>query len=220
MKDNLILELERKLTIKLPDREKMGVYARAVQALQVQIMRIILESLGLNPNKLDVEMENGAQVMAVNCYPACPQPELALGMPPHSDYGSLTILQQSNPGLQIIYKHNQWVSVPLNEGALIVHLGDQMEVMSNGIYKSVVHRAIVNSKTKRLSIASLHSLGLQRKVGPMQDLVDEDSPASYGEFSFGDFLEFLSMNDITKGRFIDTLKTYTKTTQPKHHHHH
>lgn len=185
----------------------------AVQALQVQIMHIILKSLGLNRNKLDAEMENGAQVIAVNCYPACPQPELALGMPPHSDYGSLTILLQSNPGLQIIDKDNQWVPVPLHEGALIVHLGDQMEVMSNGIYKSVVHRAIVSSDTKRLSIASLHSLGLQKKIGPMQDLVGEDRPASYGEFSFGDFLEFLSRNDVTKGRFIDTLKTTNNTTK-------
>uniref|UniRef100_A0A7N0T0J6 Fe2OG dioxygenase domain-containing protein n=1 Tax=Kalanchoe fedtschenkoi TaxID=63787 RepID=A0A7N0T0J6_KALFE len=194
-------------------KEKMGAYATAVQALQVRIMHIILESLGLDPNRLDSELEHGSQVMAVNCYPACPQPELALGMPPHSDYGSLTILLQSNPGLQIIDQENNWVSVPLNNGALIVHLGDQMEVMSNGAYKSVVHRAIVSSATRRLSIASLHSLGLQRRIGPMQDLVDEDHPASYGEFSFGDFLEFLSRNDITKGRFIDTLRTNNKAKE-------
>ncbi|KAK9273122.1 hypothetical protein L1049_017929 [Liquidambar formosana] len=187
-------------------KEKMGNYAVAVQNLQKQLVEVVLESLGLNPNYLEKEFEKGSQVMAVNCYPACPQPELVLGMPPHSDYGSLTILLQSCPGLQLMDHDEKWLPVPKVEGSLIVQLGDQMEVLSNGLYKSVVHRATVSLDKERVSIASLHSLALEKKVRPAAELVDEQHPMSYKEFSFQDFLDFISRNDITKGRFIDTFK--------------
>ncbi|CAA7029571.1 unnamed protein product [Microthlaspi erraticum] len=188
-------------------KEKMGRYAEATHVLHKQLIEAISESLGLDKNYLQEEIEEGSQVMAVNCYPACPEPELALGMPPHSDFSSLTILLQSSQGLQIMdCNNNNWVCVPYIEDALIVQLGDQMEVMSNGIYKSVVHRVTVNRDIKRLSFASLHSLPMDMKISPAPKLVDGDKPAAYGEFSFKDFLDYISSNDLTQRRFIDTLK--------------
>ncbi|XP_037495836.1 flavanone 3-dioxygenase 3 [Jatropha curcas] len=187
-------------------QEKMGNYATAVQNLQKQLMEAVLESLGLKPNYLQDEIEEGSQVMAINCYPACPEPELTLGMPPHSDYGSLTILLQSCAGLQLMDCNENWFAVPMMEGALMVQTGDQMEVMSNGKYKSVVHQVTVSPEKKRFSIASLHSLALNRKIMPAPELVDEEHPANYREFSFKDFLDFISKNDILQERFINTLK--------------
>lgn len=185
----------------------MGNYAKAVQALQKQLMEVVLQSLGLKSDYLHEEIKEGSQVMVVNCYPACPEPELALGMPPHSDYGYLTILIQSQPGLQILDNNNNWYPVPVIEGALLVQLGDQIEVMSNGRYKSVLHRATLNKERTRISIASLHSLALEKKVGPAPELVDEEHPLAYNEGSFRGFLDHISGNDITKQqRYIDTLK--------------
>lgn len=184
----------------------MGTYVKEVQVLQEQLMEAVLESLGLNADYLKKEIEGGSQVAAVNCYPPCPEPELALGMPPHSDFGSLTILLQSCPGLQIMDHNKNWLSVPIVEGALIVQVGDQIEVMSNGKYKSVVHRVTLAKEKNRLSIACLHSLALDKKMGPAPKLVDEQHPKSYKFFSFKEFLDFISSNDFTKGRFIDTLK--------------
>ncbi|XWS77330.1 hypothetical protein CRYUN_Cryun01aG0251700 [Craigia yunnanensis] len=187
-------------------KDKMGNYAKAVQVLQKQLMEAILEALGLNFGNLQKEIEEGNQLMTINCYPACPEPDLTLGMPPHSDYGTLTILLQSDPGLQLQDNKKNWLSVPFVEGALIVQLGDQIEVMSNGQYKSVVHQVTLSAENKRLSIASLHSLPLNKKIGPAPELVDEQHPVSYKEFSFRDFLDFISCNNIVDRRFIDSIK--------------
>ncbi|KAK8554415.1 hypothetical protein V6N13_093410 [Hibiscus sabdariffa] len=92
------------------------------------------------------------------------------------------------------------------EGAFIVQLGDQIQVMSNGKYKSVVHQVTLSAEKKRLSIASLHSLPLNKKIGPAPELVDEQHPASYKEFSFRDFLDYISSNNNADGRFIDSIK--------------
>ncbi|ESQ44051.1 hypothetical protein EUTSA_v10006360mg [Eutrema salsugineum] len=187
-------------------KEKVGKYAEETHVLHKQLIEAISDSLGLEKSYLQEEIEESSQVMAVNCYPACPEPEIALGMPPHSDFSSLTILLQSSQGLQIMDSNNKWVCVPYIEGALIVQLGDQVEVMSNGIYKSVIHRVTLNKDFKRFSFASLHSLPMHKKISPAPQLVNENKPAAYGEFSFSDFLDYISRNDITQQRFIDTLK--------------
>ncbi|URD81077.1 2OG-Fe(II) oxygenase superfamily [Musa troglodytarum] len=64
--------------------------------------------------------------------------------------------------------------------------------MSNGKYKRLVHRAVLNTQ-KRISIAT--------------ELVDEQHPKGYIDSSFLDFLDFITSTNKTGGRnFIDSLK--------------
>lgn len=80
-------------------------------------------------------------------------------------------------------------------------------MLSNGIYKSVVHRATLNRERTRISITSLHSLGVDVKIETAKELVDEQHPKGYKESSFMDFLNFLSKSDIAEGKnFMNTLK--------------
>ncbi|GFQ01046.1 hyoscyamine 6-dioxygenase [Phtheirospermum japonicum] len=192
-------------------RKKMGDYAVAVQKLAVNIMGAITESLGLGPSyPSGSKLKDGSQVMVVNCYPPCPQPELTLGLPPHSDYSCFTILLQDSFGLEILDPEDKtWKGVPVTRGALQVHIGDHLEVLSNGEYKSVVHKATLNSQRTRISLASLHSLGMDEKMEAAEELVDEDNPRGYRASSFRDFLDFMNKNDIGDGSsFLETLKIH------------
>ncbi|KAF2311653.1 hypothetical protein GH714_025630 [Hevea brasiliensis] len=170
------------------------------------------ESLGLGPTYLINKMEEGAQVMAVNSYPRCPSPDMALGLPPHSDYSCLTILLQSSPGLEITDPGDgKWKIVPEFQGTLQVHVGDHLEVLSNGLYRSILHRGTVNSERTRISIASLHSLGMDEKMGTAKELVDDQHAEEYKESSFRDFLNFLSNNDIGEGKSFKNVEVGNKT---------
>ncbi|KAG5558262.1 hypothetical protein RHGRI_008260 [Rhododendron griersonianum] len=189
-------------------REHMGRYAAEVRKLALEIMEAITESLGIGAKYLSNKMEKGMQVMALNCYPPFPQPGLALGVPPHSDHSCLTILLQSTTGLEILdTEDGKWRAVPELKGTLQVLVGDHVEVLSNGRYKSVVHRATLHKERTRISIASLHSLGMDEKMETAKELVDEEHPKGYKESSFRDFLNLLAKNDIAEGKgFIETLK--------------
>ncbi|KAB2596474.1 2'-deoxymugineic-acid 2'-dioxygenase [Pyrus ussuriensis x Pyrus communis] len=189
-------------------RETMGKYCSEVKKLSMEITEAITESLGIGPTYISKKMEDGMQVITVNCYPPCPNPEIALGLPPHSDYSCLTILLQSGPGLELMHTgDNKWKQVPQLHGALQVHVGDHFEVLSNGLYKSVVHRATLNRDRTRICIASLHSLGLEEKMGTAKELVSEENPGRYKESSFNDFLNFLDNNGLAEGKsFSNTLK--------------
>ena len=66
--------------------------------------------------------ENGLQVMRMNYYPPCPQPEKVVGLMPHSDGCGLTILLQ-------IKKDGMWIPLTLLPNAFLVNVGDIMEVI-------------------------------------------------------------------------------------------
>ncbi|KAI3778349.1 hypothetical protein L2E82_07585 [Cichorium intybus] len=187
-------------------REAVGEYSTKTRHLYERVMTAILESLGVTDE--NVLLEDGNQLMMVNCYPACPQPELTLGLPPHSDYGLLTLLLQDQvEGLQI--QHNgRWVTVKPIPNSFVVNIGDQFEIFSNGRYKSVVHRVAVNSMRSRLSVASLHSVHVNKNVKPSPKLIDESNPRRYQDTNYADFLAYLSSSEFKCKRFLESRKIH------------
>ncbi|KAK6262083.1 hypothetical protein QUC31_007899 [Theobroma cacao] len=98
----------------VPEKAQVPTIDIEVRKLALEIMGTIRESLGIVPNQLGKKMEDGVQVMAVNCYPPCPEPEMALGLPPHSDYTFLTIVLQNSSGLEILdTEDGKWKIVPV-----------------------------------------------------------------------------------------------------------
>ncbi|KAJ6804547.1 protein DOWNY MILDEW RESISTANCE 6-like [Iris pallida] len=192
-----------------PDyRQKMGKYAMEVRRVTLQLMDAILESLGLGEGYMADKFEEGMQVMTVNNYEKpSPEPDSTLGMAAHTDYGCLTILLQSSEGLQIVDNSiGAWRAVPELPGALHVHIGDYLEVLSNGQYRSVVHRVVLDAQ-RRMSIASIHSLSMDEMVTPAKELVDEQHPKGYRGSNFRDVLRYITNNDFTNGgSFINSLR--------------
>ncbi|KAI3757744.1 hypothetical protein L6452_05287 [Arctium lappa] len=186
----------------------MGDYAVKTRHLAIELMGLITESLGIDPKYLETKMEDGMQVLVVNCYPKCPEPHMALRLPPHSDYSCITIVLHSSRGLEIMdASDDTWRLVPELHGALQVHIRDHVEVLSNGLYKSMLHKVTLNNERTRVSIASLYSLEMDEKMATVKELIDDEHPKKYKESSFNDFLDFLSKNDITEGKsFIESLK--------------
>lgn len=94
------------------------------------LLQLLSEGLGLEGKVLksilrgeEIELE-----MKINMYPPCPQPELALGVEPHTDMSALTLLVPNDvPGLQVS-KDDKWIAVNYLPNALFVHVGDQLEV--------------------------------------------------------------------------------------------
>ena len=112
-------------------------YSKQAKFLYLALTEAILESLGLveattKNNEYDSlkEFQDGSQLIVVNCYPSCPEPDLTLGMPPHSDYGFLTLLLQDEvKGLQIQHD-GRWVTVETIPNSFVVNVGDHLEVSS------------------------------------------------------------------------------------------
>lgn len=104
-----------------------------VELLKVteKLLELLSEGLGLEGNVLKSSLggQELALEMKINMYPPCPQPELVLGVEPHTDMSAITILMPNDvPGLQV-WKDGNWAAVNYLPKALFVHVGDQIEVM-------------------------------------------------------------------------------------------
>jgi salicylic acid 3-hydroxylase len=107
----------------------MGTYCKEVRELGFRLYAAISESLGLEASYMKEALGEQEQHMAVNFYPPCPEPELTYGLPAHTDPNALTILLMDPDvaGLQVLHA-GQWVAVNPQPGALIINIGDQLQV--------------------------------------------------------------------------------------------
>ncbi|KAI7743140.1 hypothetical protein M8C21_010038 [Ambrosia artemisiifolia] len=153
-------------------REKLEAYSMEMKRVAMAILGQMGKALGMDIEEMSELFQDGFQSVRMNYYPPCPQPDMALGFSPHSDADALTILYQLNDtaGLQI-RKDGKWVTVKPQPGALVVNVGDVMEIVTNGVYKSVEHRAIVNSNNERMSVATFYSSSMGTELGPARSLV-------------------------------------------------
>ncbi|MCD7446277.1 hypothetical protein HAX54_000087 [Datura stramonium] len=163
-------------------------YLKEVWQLAVKIFGAISEGLGLDPNYIERSIGEGTQIIAANYFPPCPEPNKTLGLAAHSDHGGLTILMDNGiHGLQI--KHNQtWFAVPHVPGTFVVNLGDYLEILSNGRYKSVEHRAVVNAEKTRISVAVGHGPEMDAIVQPADPLIKEMSESKYRPIVYKDYI--------------------------------
>ncbi|CAI9100854.1 OLC1v1038039C1 [Oldenlandia corymbosa var. corymbosa] len=115
-----------------------------------------------------------------NFYPSCPKPDLVQGLKPHSDGSAITILlpDEEVEGLQFLID-DQWVRIRINPHALLVNVGNQMEMMSTGILKSPIHRVTTNTDKERISVAMFCAPGTAEDVGPVEELINDTRPRLY-----------------------------------------
>ncbi|TVU31733.1 hypothetical protein EJB05_23431, partial [Eragrostis curvula] len=145
---------------------------------------------GVEPESLQDIFKGQPQSMRMTYYPPCRQADKVMGLSPHTDGTGLTLLLQVNEvqGLQV-RKDGKWVAVNAVDGAFIINCGDILEILSNGRYKSVEHRALVHPTKARMSAALFHQPCQDATVGPLPELMKKDGVARYSSISYMDFVK-------------------------------
>jgi isopenicillin N synthase-like dioxygenase len=78
--------------------------------------------------------------------------------------------------------------------------------MSNGIFKSPVHRAVANAEKERISLAMFHGLDPEKDIEPATDLLHEEQPAQYRKLKAKEYLAGFYEHFSRGTRFIDAVK--------------
>ncbi|KAK7260558.1 hypothetical protein RIF29_26707 [Crotalaria pallida] len=190
-----------------PFRDDLEIYCAELKNLATQILDLIADALAIDPMEIRDVFYEAEQSMRMNYYPPCPQPDLVMGLNPHSDGGGLTILLQANEveGLQI-RKDGLWIPVKPLPNAFIVNLGDLLEITTNGIYRSSEHRATVNSEKERLSIATFYSPARHKVIGPASSLVTSNTPPVFNKISAGEYFKRYLSQELNGKSFLDSFR--------------
>ncbi|WJX60375.1 anthocyanidin synthase [Trifolium repens] len=88
------------------------------------------------------------------------------------------------PGLQLFYE-GKWVTAKCVPGSILMHIGDTIEILSNGKYKSILHRGLVNKEKVRISWAVFCEPPKEKIIlKPLPELVTEIEPARFPPRTF------------------------------------
>ncbi|XVE52904.1 hypothetical protein DITRI_Ditri02bG0161600 [Diplodiscus trichospermus] len=161
-----------------------------------KLLEALMGNLGVGLDDSTIDAYIGKKMVNMNFYPTCPNPELTVGVGRHSDMGTLTILLQDGiGGLYVkvpedvdMEKKGEWVEIPPVPGALVINIGDMLQILSNGRYKSAEHRVCTTSTKSRVSIPIFTSPPATQKIAPLPHLVEKDGVALYREFVFSDYM--------------------------------
>ncbi|KAL6606099.1 hypothetical protein ACP70R_041752 [Stipagrostis hirtigluma subsp. patula] len=193
-----------------PFRDLLHEYTLKCKGVKDRTLRAIAKLLELDEDRLINQFGDKGSITYArfNYYPACPRPDLVLGISPHADARVLTLLLMDNDvgGLQVL-KDGTWYNVPpVRDHALLINAGVLMEIMTNGIFRSPVHRVVTNSKRERISLGMFYATDLEKEFEPLPELIDEKHPAQYRKIKFSDLVaaqyEYYSKREYV----IDSLK--------------
>ncbi|KAG6475350.1 1-aminocyclopropane-1-carboxylate oxidase-like [Zingiber officinale] len=183
-------------------RETMKEYREELRKLAEKVMEVMDENLGLEKGYIKKAFSGNGQHEAffgtkVSHYPPCSRPDLVDGLRSHTDAGGVILLFQDDQvgGLQIL-KDGEWLDVQPVKGSIVINTGDQIEVLSNGRYKSTWHRVLATRHGNRRSVASFYNPSLKATIAPAAELVASHTqvaapaaPSSYPKFVFGDYMD-------------------------------
>lgn len=172
-------------------RKSMKEFALKLETLAEELLDLFCENLGLEKGYLKKAFYGSKGPTfgtKVANYPPCPKPDLVKGLRAHTDAGGIILLFQDDKvsGLQLL-KDGNWVDVPPMHHSIVINLGDQLEVITNGKYKSVEHRVVAQTDGTRMSIASFYNPGSDAVIYPAPTLIEENNEI-YPKFVFEDYM--------------------------------
>ncbi|XP_056159263.1 2-oxoglutarate-dependent dioxygenase 19-like [Syzygium oleosum] len=180
-------------------------YSGALRKLVRELLKGISEGLGLKPGYIDeaMNMDSSLQILATNL--------MELAALKFIMTGSGSVSPENAPAVKYnspkVVLRFLMVKADLIPNAFVVNTVDQLEIVSNGKYKSVLHRAIVNNKAARLSIPFSTRPSPDTVVVPAKQLVDgEHNQATYISMNYKDYLEFKQSKVIDGKSYLNQVK--------------
>jgi len=153
-------------------RETVIEYMAAMTQLGHTLMAAISLSLGLEESYFAERYTSDPLILfRIFNYPPHPSPsdgEKKWGVGEHTDYGVLTILKQDDLGGLQIKSKSGWIDAPPVPNSFVCNIGDMLDRMTRGLYRSTPHRVQNKSGRNRLSFPFFFDPNFNVEVKPIE----------------------------------------------------
>jgi isopenicillin N synthase-like dioxygenase len=180
-----------------PDfKPTMQAYFNACEQIAFTLLEAIGESLGVPPDTLTRDFRpRHTSFVRLNYYPrhdplCAEQPASStghLGVHHHTDAGALIVLLHDEVSALEINRDGQWILVEPMIGALLVNIGDIVQVWSNDRYPAPMHRVRASTNRERYSVPFFFNPVYEAVYAPLAALTNGQSPPRYRPIRWGDF---------------------------------
>ncbi|KAM3395909.1 gibberellin 2-beta-dioxygenase 1 isoform X2 [Capsicum galapagoense] len=195
-----------------PDNIRAAVndYVTEVKKMACEVLEMLAEGLKIHQRNVFSKLlmdEKSDSVFRVNHYASCSDIDEfngnnVIGFGEHTDPQIISILRSNNTsGLQILLKNGHWTSVPPDPISFFINVGDSLQVMTNGRFKSVKHRVLTNSVKSRLSMIYFGGPPLSEKIAPLPSLL-EGKDSLYKEFTWLEYKKSAYKSKLADNRLV------------------
>ncbi|EOA28410.1 hypothetical protein CARUB_v10024616mg [Capsella rubella] len=174
-------------------REMVKEYMEKMKGMSSKVLEMVEEELKIEPKeKLSslVQVMDSDSCLRMNHYPEKEETPAKgeIGFGEHTDPQLISLLRSNDTeGLQICVKDGTWVDVTPDHSSFFVIVGDTLQVMTNGRFKSVKHRVVTATKRSRLSMIYFAGPPLSEKIAPLRCLVPKQDDWLYNEFTWSEY---------------------------------
>jgi isopenicillin N synthase-like dioxygenase len=172
----------------LPDfRPVMEEYFSACEAVARQLLAGVSQNLGMPVDYLERGFgSEHSSFLRLNYYPPCEAPGQHFGISHHTDAGALTVLlQDQQAGLQF-FRGGSWCTVAPVSGALVINIGDIVQVWSNDQYQAPLHRVLTSEMEPRYSAPFFFNPSYDFNYAPLPGALAGMAPR-YRSINWGEF---------------------------------
>ncbi len=174
-------------------RETVLEYVDSLTRLGHRLMEVMALSLGLPLHYFrDCYTKDPLILFRIFHYPPTAtrtNEDSTWGVGEHTDYGLLTILRQDeHPGLEV-KSPKGWIEAPPIPGTFVCNIGDMLDRMTGGFYRSTPHRVRNQSQEGRLSLPFFFDPNFDAEIHPIipKTEVQEDRETRWDQASVHDF---------------------------------
>ncbi|KAK7337551.1 hypothetical protein VNO77_18132 [Canavalia gladiata] len=203
-------------------------YIEAIKEVACEIVDLVVEGLGV-PDKFALSRiirdAHSDSVLRINHYPPLNLKlkgnKNSIGFGAHSDPQILTIMWSNNVGgLQISTSEGLWIPVPPDPNHFFVMVGDLLQVLTNGRFISVRHRALTNTMKARMSIMYFAAPPPNWWITPLPKMVSPPQiPSLYRPFTWAQYKQAaysLRLGDSRLDLFKAQKDTHLVAASPSH----
>lgn len=150
-------------------------YLAALTQLGHTLMAAIALDLGLDEDYFRQHFTGDPLILfRIFNYPFREPADNSWGVGEHTDYGLLTILWQDNTGGLQVKSRARWIDAPPIPESFLCNLGDMLDRLTRGIYRSTPHRVLNTSQRDRLSFPFFFDPNFD---APIQSIEGLENPA-------------------------------------------
>lgn len=166
-------------------------YFRACEALSFRLLSAISLNLGMSAGFLSRGFgPKHSSFLRLNYYPDTAGRQAGragYGVNQHTDAGALTLLlQDDQPGLEV-FRQGQWRLVEPRKDALVINVGDMVQVWSNDLYPAALHRVTASCRHERFSVPFFFNPEYRSNYAPVPSVLMNGQPPRYQPINWGEF---------------------------------
>lgn len=174
-------------------------YYANCRMLALRLLSAMASNLGVGASYLAQGFDEAhTSFLRLNYYPQCTLAagnEHPYGVGEHTDAGALTLLLQDDQAGLEVFRDGRWYLVEPTPGALVINVGDMIQVWSNDRYRAALHRVVTNPSRDRYSVPFFLSPSYETTYAPLPTTVTPERPARYRPIRWREFRALRAAGD-------------------------